>query len=42
VPRISISEDIFNLIVEGRVRVVRDRKLKFGKYRIVGRYVKVR
>jgi len=37
--RVVLSEGVLRLIVEGKVRVIRDRKLRYGKYRIVRRYV---
>ena len=37
--RITISERILKLIIEGKVKVIKDKKLKYGKYRIVRRYV---
>ncbi|WP_460024962.1 hypothetical protein [Infirmifilum sp. SLHALR2] len=38
----SLSEHILELLIEGKVRVARGRRLKLGKYRIVGRYARVR
>jgi len=39
VRRVVISEDLLKLIIEGKVKVVKGRKLKYGRYRIVRRYV---
>ncbi len=36
---IVLSEGVLKLIMEGRVKIIRDRKLKYGKYRVVRRYV---
>ena len=37
-----LSENILKLIIEGKVKVIKGKKLKYGKYRIVRRYVVVR
>ena len=34
-----IGERTLRLVLEGRLRVVGGKKLKFGKYRIVKRYI---
>jgi len=39
--KIILSENIFNLIISGKIGIVRGRKLRYGKYRIVRRYAKV-
>jgi len=39
--KVSLSEHILELLIEGKVRVARGRRLKLGKYRIVGRYARV-
>jgi len=39
VRRVVISEDLLKLIIEGKVKVAKGRKLKYGRYRIVRRYV---
>jgi len=39
VKRIIISEDLLKLIIEGKVKIARGKKLKYGRYRIVRRYV---
>jgi len=38
---VSLSEHILELLIEGKVRVARGRRLKLRKYRIVGRYARV-
>ena len=38
-PKVILSYNIFKLIIEGRVRIARDKKLKYGRYRIIKRYV---
>lgn len=37
--KVILTEDMLKLIIEGRVRIIRDKKLKYGKYRVVKRYV---
>lgn len=37
--RVVVSENILRLIIEGKVRIVEGKKLKYGKYRVVKRYV---
>ncbi len=39
IKKVVISENLLNLIIEGRIKVVKGKKLKYGKYRIVRRYV---
>ena len=39
VRRVVISEDLLKLIIEGKVKVAKGKKLKYGRYRIVRRYV---
>ena len=36
--RIVLSENILRLIMEGRVRIIRGKRLMYGKYRVVRRY----
>lgn len=36
--RVTVSEDILKLIVEGKIRKSKIKKIKYGKYRIVKRY----
>ncbi len=37
--KVILTEDMLKLIIEGRVRIIKDKKLKYGKYRVVKRYV---
>ena len=37
--RVILSENILKLIMERKIRVIKDKKLKYGKYRVVRRYV---
>lgn len=37
--RVVISENILKMIIEGKVKIAVGKKLKYGKYRIVRRYV---
>ena len=37
--RITLSEGILKLILEGKVRLIRNKKLRYGKWRILRRYV---
>lgn len=37
--KVILTEDMLKLIIEGRVRITKDNKLKYGKYRVVRRYV---
>ncbi len=37
--RYVIGEKVLKLMLEGKLRVVGVKKLKFGKYRIVKRYI---
>ena len=39
VRRVVISEDLLKLIIEGKVKVAKGKKIKYGRYRIVRRYV---
>lgn len=39
---VVLSGRVLDLLVGGRARVVKGRRVKFGKYKIVRRYVKVR
>ena len=34
-----LSESVLKLILEGRVSVARGRRLRYGKYRVLRRYV---
>ena len=36
---IVISEDLLKLIIEGKVKVAKGKKIKYGRYRIVKKYV---
>jgi len=37
--KVILTENVLRLIMEGKVRVIKDKKLKYGKYKIVKRYV---
>jgi len=37
--RVVLSENILKLIIEGKVSLAKGKKLRYGKYRIVRRYV---
>ncbi len=37
--KVMIDEDMLRKLLEGKVRLVKDKKLRYGKYRIVRRYV---
>ena len=37
--KVVLSENILKLIIEGKVSLVKGKKLRYGKYRIVKRYV---
>ncbi len=37
--KVTLSEDVLKLIVEGKVKLVKDVKIKYGKYKIIKRYV---
>ena len=37
--RYTIGEETLKLIIEGKVRVLRGKKLKLGKYKITRRYI---
>jgi len=39
VVKVVLSEKILRLILEGKIKLARGKKLKYGKYRIVRRYV---
>lgn len=41
VKRIVIDEEVLRALLEGRVKLRKDVKLKYGKYRVVKRYVRV-
>ncbi len=36
--KVVISENLLKLIIEGKIKIVKGKKLKYGKYRIVRRY----
>ncbi len=36
-----INEEVLEALLEGKVRLRKDVKLKYGKYRVVRRYVRV-
>jgi len=42
VKRVTISEDMLKALIEGRAKLREDVKLRYGRYRIVERYVPVR
>ena len=37
--KVVLSEKILRLILEGKIKLAKGKKLKYGKYRIVRRYV---
>jgi len=39
VVKVVLSEKILRLILEGKIKLAKGKKLKYGKYRIVRRYV---
>jgi len=41
VKRIVIDEEVLKALLDGRVKLRKDVKLKYGKYRVVRRYVRV-
>jgi uncharacterized protein YaiL (DUF2058 family) len=41
VKRVMINEEMLKALLEGRVKLRKDVKLKYGKYRVVRRYVRV-
>jgi len=36
--KVILTENVLRLIMEGKVRVIKDKKLKYGKYKIIKRY----
>jgi len=39
VKKVILSENVLKLIIEGKVKVVKGKKLRYGKYKIIRRYV---
>lgn len=37
--KVVLSENILKLIIEGKINIAKGKKLKYGKYRIVRRYI---
>lgn len=37
--KVIIYEDMLRKLLEGKIRLIENRKLRYGKYRIVKRYV---
>jgi hypothetical protein len=40
VRKVMIDEELLEALLEGRVKLRRDIKLKYGKYRMVRRYIR--
>jgi len=39
VVKVVLTKEILRLILEGKIKVIKDKKLKYGKYRIIRRYI---
>ncbi len=37
--KVVLTKEILRLILEGKIKVIKDKKLKYGKYRIIRRYI---